>query len=391
MYRYCLGILFVLGFCAKANAGWSFRNNVELSPQYRSLSQKGFSEFDEVWDVFALINTHAEYSSENWNFEAKPEIRSVMSRGVLDPLPAGVSSQTSRRVLNSRRMLFREKDGEAYFDFDRLNLRHGFENGDIYIGRKPLSLGVLRFFPVWNKLTLPLIFQPGPEWIENPDIIGGSYQSGRFSYRLVASRTGDAQKDDLVLLETRFSGEGSDLQMLAGWWWENVAVGVAGAFDVLASTLRVEALWLEQTAGANRRPQVQAGLGFERALSEKWTLVTEALYQSEGVLDVKNTLSAPNRFMILSGRWYLLPNLSYQVHPLWTLRAGVLAALTKSDSYVAIAGFEHSVTDNTTLTLKLKLPFGSRVGEFGSARYSDIFGYRLGASSTALLQLQSTF
>ncbi|MBX3022041.1 MAG: hypothetical protein KF799_10225 [Bdellovibrionales bacterium] len=389
MSLYRNSILFFCLMSSVAQAGLSVRSNLELSPQYRQLEQRGMTSINEVWDVFGLFNTHLEWSEGDWFVEAKPEIRAVGSRGVLQAVPAAVSVQTTDRVLSTRRILFRERDGEAQFDFDRLNVRRSFENGDIYFGRKPLSMGVLRFFPVWNKLTLPLVFQPGPEWIENPDVIGGSYQSGRFSHRLFGSRNAD---NDLVLYESRFAGEGVDLQALGGYWWESPVLGMAGAYDILASTLRLEALWIGRDRKVNPHQQTQLGLGFERALSEKWTLVAESLYQSAGLVDVTNTLAPPSPFMVLNGRWYVLGNFSYQIHPLWNLRFGALAALASDVSYVALGGFEHSLTDNTSLTFKIKWPFGNKHGEFGSDRYTlPLMGYRLGASRTVLLQLQSTF
>lgn len=384
-----MSALCLLVFAPRAQAEWSLRQSVEVTPQYRKFQQEGMTPLKEVWDVFGMGSVHAQWSADKWFAEIKPEVRAVASRGVLDPVPAGLSVQTGRRVLNTRRMLTREGDGEAYFDFDRLNLRYSYEQGDLFAGRKPLSLGVLRFFPVWNKLTLPLVFQPGPEWIENPDLVGATYASGRYSHRLFASRGTHAQADDLVLLETRFSGEGLDVQTLVGSWWQHTAAGVAGAFDVASSTVRFETLWLGRFR--QEKAQGQFGLGFERALNEKWTLVAEALYQTSGVTDMRNLLTPPNRFMVLSGRFYLLPHLSYLVHPLWTLRMGMLANPADHPSYVWLGGFDHSVTDNTTLALKLKLPFGSKRGEFGSERIVDLFGRKLGASATALLQLQSTF
>lgn len=373
-------------------AGWNLRNFAEVSPQYRVLNQDGFATNDSVFDGFGVLNSHAEYSQGTWFVEAKPEIRAVASRGVMNPPPDpnGVSVRTSSRVLNTRRMLVREQDGEAYFDFDRLNIKRTFAEGEIFAGRKPLSLGVLRFFPVWNKLTLPLVFQPGPEWIENPDIAGGSFQRGRFAYRAFAARGDTPKKDDLALFETRFFGKGFELQVLGGHWWEHSAAGLTVAVDALQSTLRLESLWISRFK--DEVSQWQLGLGMERALSSKWTLVGEALYQSAGLNNFANVTASPNRFMVLSGKFYALPYFTYQLHPLWLIQAGVLAGLANDASYVALGGFEHSLNDNTSLNLKIKWPVGAKRGEFGSERFSlPVGGATLGMSSTVLLQMQTTF
>jgi hypothetical protein len=386
---FLLPFLFLAG--ATASAGWNLRHFGELSPQYRRLNQEGFAPNDSVFDAFGVLNSHAEWSQGSWFAEAKPEIRAVASRGVKNapPDPNTVSVATSRRVLNTRRTLIRDDDGEAYFDFDRLNVKYTFAQGEVFAGRKPLSLGVLRFFPVWNKLTLPLVFQPGPEWIENPDLAGASYQLGRFSYRAFASRGDEPKRDDLALFEARFFGKGFELQALGGHWWEHSAAGLTAAVDAFQSTLRLESLWISRYK--DDVSQWQLGLGLERALSAKWTLIGEALYQSAGVNDFGNVTAPPNRFMVLAGKFYALPYVTYQIHPLWLVQAGFLAGLADETSYVALGGFEYSMNDNTSLNLKIKWPVGSAKGEFGEERIQAPFGRSLGMSSTALLQLQTTF
>ncbi|MGE3759998.1 MAG: hypothetical protein AB7H97_19680, partial [Pseudobdellovibrionaceae bacterium] len=180
--------LAMLALPVSAWASWNLRNSFELVPQYRHLNQSGFSDDQDVADVFGLLNSEVVWSTKYFAIEFKPEIRAVQSKYVQGTTNSAVSVKTSQRTLHSRKTLAHEKEFESYFDFDRLNVKYTFTNGEIFAGRKPVSLGVLRFFPVWNKLTLPLIFQPGPEWIESPDVAGANYQLGRFNYRGFFSR-----------------------------------------------------------------------------------------------------------------------------------------------------------------------------------------------------------
>lgn len=369
-------------------AGWNLRNSLELVPQYRHLNQTGFAGDQDVADVFGMLNSDAVWSTKSFALELKPEIRAVQSKYVKGGTNNSVSVKTSQRTLHTRRTLAFEKEFESYFDFDRLNLKYTFTNGEAFAGRKPISLGVLRFFPVWNKLTLPLIFQPGPEWIENPDVIGANYQLGRFNYRGFFSRGNTADIDDIALGEVRFFGKGIELQFIGGYWWQHPAAGVAAAIDAFSSTIRIESLYLGDYR--NEKSQVQIGAGVERAIDEKWTFVFEGLYQSAGIEQFKNVTGTPNRFMALSGKGYALPYVTYLMSPLWTFNLGALAAFSGEMSYVGIGGFEHSLNDNTTLTLKVKWPLGSKDGEFGRERL-EAFGKTAGMSSTAFLQLQTTF
>lgn len=380
--------LAVLALPVSGWAGWNLRNSFELVPQYRHLNQKGFAGNQDVADLFGMLNSDAVWSTKSLAFEFKPEIRAVESKYVKGSSNNAVSVKTSQRTLHTRMTLAHEKEFESYFDFDRLNLKYTFTNGEAFAGRKPISLGVLRFFPVWNKLTLPLIFQPGPEWIENPDVIGANYQHGRFNYRGFFSRGNKAQVDDIALGEVRFFGKGIELQMIGGYWWQHTAAGLAAAIDAFSSTIRIESLYLGDYQ--NEKSQVQLGAGVERAIDEKWTFVFESLYQSLGVEHFKNKSGTPSRFMVLSGKAYALPYVTYQMSPLWTFNLGALASFSGEMSYVGIGGFEHSLNDNTTLTLKIKWPLGSKDGEFGNERM-EAFGKTAGMSSTAFLQLQTTF
>lgn len=370
-------------------AGWSLRHNGELSPQYRYLNQEGLVSKGSMYEAFAMLNSHGEWSSENLFLEAKPEIRALASRGVKDPQPRAASVETSRRVLNTKRMLRSDEDGEAWFDFDRLNARYTLTNGEAFVGRKPVSLGVLRFFPVWNKLTLPLIFQPGPEWVENPDVVGASYQLDKISYRVFAARGNESKTDDIVLGEVRWFAKGFELQMIAGHWWEHPAAGLSAAIDAMGSTLRFESLWIGRFK--DEPSQSQIGLGMERAITEKWTVVAEALYQSAGMSQFQNAVSVPNRFMVLGGKFYALPYFTYQWSALWNVHFGALANFAHKNSYVWLAGFERSLGDNTSLTFKMKVPLGNREGEFGAERLRTPVGQSVGMAATALLQLQTTF
>lgn len=371
-------------------ANWNWRNNLEFDPQYRHLNEKGIGSKSDVADIFGLFNSDLQWSSgRHWTIEVKPEIRSVASPGVSQSFPNQISVQTSRRALNFRRELWKSSVSEGYVDMDRFNVDYTFNSSEIFAGRKPITLGVLRFFPVWNKLTLPLIFQPGPEWIENPDVIGASVQSGKMSYRLIGSRGDNAQIDDLALLETRYFGQGFELQAIAGSWWQHTSLGFAAAVDALGSTFRLESLWLG--AYDNEPSQWQLGLGAERALTAKWTMNVEALYQSAGLNNSEDLTSLPNRFMSLPGKYYLLPYFSYQLNLLWLLHFGALMSFANYVSCMGLVGFERSLSDNTSLALKIKWPIGASRSEFGAEHVLIPPQGQFGVASTALLQLQTTF
>lgn len=387
---------FFLLWTAKAGAEWHLRTNLELIPQYRILNQTPPPTPDGLFDMFALVSTHLEVASGGWFFEMKPEVRAMASRGMNDYPPPDRAVKTTPRFLDSRRTLAFNSDNEAYFDFDRLNLRYSFGEGEVYAGRRPLSMGVLRLFPVWNKITLPLLFEPGPEWIENPDVFGGSYQVGKVAFRIFGARMDQPENvenrsadNNIALAEVRFFGTGYEIQFLGGEWWEHSSAGVAGSVDVADMTFRMESIWFSRYR--EEPSQAQIGLGLETALGSKWTLVTEALYQSAGLDDMKNVYRIPNRFMVLSGRYYLMPYATYQMNNLWGFQLGALANADSEPTFIGIGGFEYSLGDDTTLSFRAKIPFGQDTGEFGARRVTDIYGQQAGLSTTYYLRLTTTF
>src|SRR5688572_14785020 len=119
--KLALALFVVVSRFASAEVSW--RQNLELIPQYRALNQSGFIEGSVRYELYGLIASHLEWSRESWFFEIKPEIRSVTSSGVHEAPPFNVTAQTSRRWLNSRRLLKRERDFDAYIDLNRANLR----------------------------------------------------------------------------------------------------------------------------------------------------------------------------------------------------------------------------------------------------------------------------
>lgn len=377
--RLSLAVLFL--FSAVVNAETYHQFHLETFLQHRELNQKGYTEKNSVQEIYFLADVLFQYSKNSFYFEAKPQIRAVES-------PEPVSVETSHRVLNSMRVISDEGSHEVSADFDRLNIRYGKNNWEVFAGRRPISLGVLRFFPVWNKLTLPLVFGPGPQWIENPDVIGGSFQRGAISTRVFAARGDEPQEDDLVLGELRYFGSHLEAQFLVGHWWQSSAAGLALSTDWLEATWRLEALGL---AGGETEDQAQLGLGFERALDAKWTIVSE--YYGQTLCRRRNDgygVIPPSQFQVLNGCHYLLPYASYQWSDLLSLSAGTLVNLTDT-SLVGILGGGYQWSDEVTLEAKATLPFGPSRSEFGPARFSDLFGRELGAQSTVYVSLLATF
>lgn len=344
------------------------RFHFEGFAQERQYNDSGTSHTRDFLESYALIDESVEWTSKNWYFEIKPQIRAVQSPAVTAPFPGAVTAATSRRLLNTVRLLNRSEDRDVYFDLDRLNLRYQVGAVEIYGGRRPVSLGVLRFFPVWNKLTLPLVFRPGPEWVENPDSIGASTQFGNIGARAFAARGNHAGRDDLMLGEFKYFGNGFELQSLVGSWWQHTALGLAATVDWNDRALRLETLYI--SADATTPALVQFGAGVETALNAKWTLVMEGFYQNLGYR--KSAAGYPllpqSRFMLLESHSYFLPHVLYQWSGSWRIGGGGLLNI-EDPSFVGLMNADYIWSDSVSLEFKAKWPIGGPGSEFTAHRW----------------------
>jgi hypothetical protein len=378
---------------------WHRQFHVEGIAQHRDLNQSGFLARAEQWEGFGLADFALEGSSENFFVEVKPQLRSVQSPGTESSGPGQILPGFTSRWLHSQRVIKRQADRETQADFDRLNVRWTTQlaGGDVelYAGRRPISLGVLRFFPVWNKLTLPLLFQPGPEWINNPDGLGARWQGENRSLRLIDVQGEDPKHDRISLAEGKASFGKAEVQLLVGEWWRRTTFGLASTLDAWEATFRFEALWYgedpTEPKGEASAAQTQWAVGAERALNAKWTAAVEYYQQSLCHSQAQGYgLTTLSRLQVLNGCRYLFPYVDYQLGGFWRVGAGGLLQLADG-STVAVVAANYSWTDNLGAEFKLKQASGPNGSEFGSKRVQDPFGRSLGAQSTADLTLSWTY
>jgi hypothetical protein len=378
---------------AEANEGTVHQQiHFESFLQERWLNQNGFSPRDHLYEGFFLADDAWSWTRQNLFFEIKPQIRGVQSPGVSATGLAKATAATTPRWFNTQRLLGRDQDQEMYLDLDRLNARYSFTiaeaNGEIYLGRRPLSLGVLRLFPIWNKLTLPLIFQPGPEWIENADGYGAKVQIQQLGVRTFAVRGTNPHEDSIYLAELKYSEGTVETQILLADWWKRAAIGIAATTDFLGASWRLEALNFSRERGspmASAVEQNQWGLGIERAIGARWVVDLEYLQQSL-CSDFKSGYgnSAPTRLQALNGCRYLFPYIDYQMTSLLHFGGGLLVNLD-NPSGMGIISSEYSLYESLSVQLKGKWAFGKDQSEFGSARYLDPYGRTAGVQSTLYL------
>ncbi len=364
--------------------------HVEGYGQLRELNQNGFLNRESQYEGYLLIDYLYSWVEKDLFFEIKPQLRGLQSPGVQDNGPQMVSIKPSKRWLKTQTLITKNSEQEIYIDFDRLNLRYKvFKNGEIFVGRRPLSFGVLRLFPVINKLTLPLIFRPGPQWIDNPDAAGFTTSiSENGSLRLLAVGGEEARADSIYLAELKQAFDAYEFHLLAANWWERNTLATAFSADFFDTTWRFEAIRFSERR--EEKAVLQWSAGFEHAINGKLNFVFEYFQQTNCNKDNGSYgIETFSRFQVLNGCKYVFPYLDWQMSDLWRSGIGILANID-DPSFMNILNLEYSWTDNLSFEFQGKIPVGKNGSEFGKARFTDPLGRDLGVQTTLYLGLLYT-
>jgi hypothetical protein len=271
-------------------------------------------------------------------------------------------------------------------DIERLRGSYTFAQGEIWAGRRPISLGTLSFFKVWNKFTRPVSGLFGPAIVYGSDGFGASYQAGDANFKGI-SLYGPIQEDDAHLLETTLFTPFAEMRILAGRWWDHTAVGFAFSKTVFDWMLRFESLYLNGEGGS----ETEIGIGVDGAINADWSLLLETYYQSNGAVDTSNySLSDPSRFTTLRARYYSIALLNWQLSTLWKFGIGDL--LNGVDGgQIAILKLNYSLSDNVEVLSEVNLPFASDGAEFSKRTFVFRDGNYLGSGNQFTLGLKATF
>jgi hypothetical protein len=287
--------------------------------------------------------------------------------------------ESPERAFETRLGLGRPGDNAIlYGDWERLTVSHSGDHIDWSVGRKPVSLGVLKYLPVWNKFSRPL---PGVTLI--PIVFGADgadlklkWDSWVLSAQTLIYRFG---QDRVHTAQAVSYGEWINVHLMVGSWWEQSVYGLALSNDVLEGTVSFEYL--------NYGRGFQWGLGFDRALGEKWTVGVETLYQSEGVTSSLNYTSAlQSRFRVFQASFYSWATVGTQWTSLFKSSVGALTNWIDLGSAVTLGGV-YSLGQNLDVGVDALLPSVRSGAEFSrkSLEFSD--GTTVGLSTQWVVHL----
>jgi hypothetical protein len=355
---------------------------------YRELSQRGFTDANSVSDGIFFFGSQVTVSADPFELEIRHEIRSVFGDSPSYPQGdvARLNIRSPERFMHAERTLINTNSVEMISDIERLRASYNFAEGEIWAGRRPISLGTLSFFKVWNKFTRPVAGLFGPTIVYGSDGFGGSYQNGNLSLRGI-SLYGPTADDDAHLLEAAVSSSFAEVRLLGGRWWDHAAVGLAFSKTVFDWMLRFESLYLS----GEGKSETEIGVGIDGAINSELALLLETYYQSNGATDTTDyALTSPSRFTDLRARYYSIVLLNWQLSTLW--KAGIGDLINGVDGgEIAILRLNYSLSDNVEVLSEINLPFASDGAEFSRRTFVFRDGNYLGSGDQFTLGLKATF
>lgn len=375
-------------------AGLALDHSTELQlyGDFRHFDEAAFTDYPEVADAIGIAGENLRASAGAWQLEVRPELRVLQSPalGATDPNDvARISVAPPPRFLDLDAEFVRTDHTQVVGTIERLALSWQGENAEVYVGRRPISLGVLKVFPVWNKFTRVLPFQPSVLQFNASDGAGARIQFGSHSFRVATVAATDGEADGVALGEYTFYGPGFDVLALGGRWWGETAAGLAFSADLRGVGVRNE--FLAVGLGGANAVQYQDGLGAEYAWNEALSTLVEFLWQSEGEDTREVVAPTPRtRYMPLKSKYYAYANGTLKLGPLWSASLG--GCLNAMDgSFFAIGSVARSISDQMDLLVELKAPLGPDQSEFSPTSYYVVDDLALGYPYSVAATLKWAF
>ncbi len=310
----------------------------------------------EQSNLYFFANTRFTLSLGDSTFEIQPELRALQSDEPLGPeMRAGVRAPA--RLMDLHKKLDSGRKNESTLDLERLNFLYRVSGTQLSVGRKPVSLGVLSVFPVWNKFSRPLMTDYGPLRTFNQDQVSMRVQRGEWLIEAMDIEERDARAAGATrVAQLSWFGDGLELHAIGGEWWQSGAFGLALVKDAGGTSLKLEEISFSGDGA-------QIGLGAERAFTEKLSALTEFLYLESGASYKRDYFFlTPSRFRPLSARAYAFGRVEYKPGPLWIVQAGDLVNLVDSSQLLNLKAI-YSAGNDFELTGEFRLPAGGDDGE----------------------------
>lgn|GEM_PF-2210217 len=367
------------------------RTDIETAGFFRSINAPGFSIYSSTLDGFVRAGSLVRLRKQGFQFEVKPEILGLVGLSSALPLQdaAHLSVVLPARFLNLSTQIAAGPTGEVYFNLDRADLSFSGTGFEADLGRRPVALGVLKLFPVWNKFSRPPPVVSGPPLIFGSDAADVRVQKGEFALRGLQV-LGVSGADHASIGELTWYSPWAEFHFLESYWWREQIAGAAVAFDLGGALFRIESLFIGLSPSDPDR-QVQVGAGMEYAFSEQWSAILEGIYQDVGALMTgQYRLTQTSRYLFLQAAGYTFARVEYKPLQLWTFSIGDLLNCVDA-SNIWVTKVQYSLSENIDVTGETDIPLGRSGGEFSTQAYNFSGGLSIGVPYQASIGIKATF
>lgn len=246
-------------------------------------------------------------------------------------------------------MLSDDNDKHQVFqNLDRLNIQFNLDNGDLTVGRQAISLGAAR---VINPVDVFLPFDVrtfNQEYRIGVDAVRFQYPFGQLGEIDVGIILGDDARSDnsAVFAGIRDNVNGYDLQFSVIRFADHNLVGGG-----MQSSLWNLGTWFEAARVIGDFSYWRTSMGVDYSFSDSIYGMVEYHYNGAGTdetdryLQKFETLPYRQGGVFLLGQHYLIPGLTWQVTPLWTLALQSLHNLDDGSAFLAVSA-QYNVAQN---------------------------------------------
>ena len=388
--RLILNIIFI-GFCI-TTTNWASSNPIHLSSSqelevfysYRGLNQN-IDPYQSASDLILFANSNFIAELDQFRFEARPEVRLIggTNNQLSTDNPNFLHLESPTRSVETRFHFGAPNSSMIlYGDWERLNLSYTNDKIELSIGRKPFSLGVTKYLPVWNKFSRPL---PGLNII--PIYFGADGAIAKLKLgewvAEISQHFYNFGKDQISTGQLIYYGELANIHLMLGNWWNQPVWGIALAKDAFEGSFTSEFLGYGSS--------FQWGNGYERAINDRISIGIETLYQSDGATNSLNySPFLHSHFQVFQASFYSYEVLSYQWSSLLKFNFGGLTNWIDLGTAMNL-GALYSINDHLDLGIDSLIPAFRTNAEFSNRAFQLSDGSAFGIPFQIVTHLDWNF
>ena len=312
-----------------------------------------------------------------------------VSQGIAVQNPTFNVVGDSYRLTDIEASLSDEDDkNQIYQNLDRLNVQIRLDAGDVTIGRQAISFGAARVINP-TDVFLPFNVQTfNTEYRTGVDAVRFQRPWGDLGEVDVGIVLGDDAKRETsaAFVQLRNNIDGKDINFALIEYAEQTLVGAG-----IQSELGDMGFWFEAAYTDGDVDYVRASTGLDYAFTENTFGQIEFHYngagshQPEDYLAQLTTRPYQRGGVFLLGENYLMPSLSVQASPLWTIGIQAIINLDDDSAFTSIS-LEYNVAENFYMDFGVYIFSGDDLsaGGFGQPVFQSEYGANPSSLYTSL-------